>query len=401
MLEQKLVDEILAAWEFDQNFPGRDRKKKPLPVAPDIKEILDKSFLASLRREEEKQITFCLAYLNKDDVQSETRVTSYKQLIVSFEKEIPLSVDGIAKIAPAFDPSISALIVGKANGADARFSIWGGMFFGPSLDRFNEIPVGIHGHIFFRPDVFMVTANSAGSLTISRGNSQIGIFSSGCFTRATPTPFISQGLGCYLENNIQGMNGFALLKYAFLRLYVDALEHLLTQASIRGHGSTIILLSGTHKLPDLPLVPKYCFAESLNVEELIYETANNSKNFTGYLGYKKKLAERLDFLAQLSAIDGALVILPNFDVVTFGSTLRSTTSWKGHVLTGPDGFGGGGQRLDLSKYGTRHNSAIDFVAAVPGTIAFVISQDGPIRGFVMKDKDTILCWPDCTASMFI
>ncbi len=68
---------------------------------------------------------------------------------------------------------------------------------------------------------------------------------------------------------------------------------------------------------------------------------------------------------------------------------------------GPDGFGGGGQIFDLSKYGTRHNSAIDFVAAVPGTIAFVVSQDGPIRGFVLKDQDTILCWPDCTTSMFI
>ena len=245
MLEQKLVDEILAAWEFDQNFPARGRKKKPLPLVSDIKEILDKSFLSSLAREEGKPITFCLAYLNKDDVESEVRMTSYKQLIVTFEKEIPLSVDGIAKIAPAFDPSISALIVGKAKDAEASFSIWGGMFFGPSLNRFNEIPVGLHGHIFFRPDVFMVTANSAGSLTISRGNSQIGIFSSGCFTRATPTPFISQGLGGYLEKNIKGMKGFNLFKYEFLRLYVDALEHLLTQALGVCMGPQLLCCQGT------------------------------------------------------------------------------------------------------------------------------------------------------------
>lgn len=408
MLEQKLIDEITAAWEFDQNFPGRKRKKKPLPVASDIKEILDKCFLASLKREEEKPITFCLAYLNKNDVESETKATSYKQLIVTFKKEIPLSVDGITKISPAFDPSISALAVGKTKDTEDIFSIWGGMFFGSSLNRFNEIPVSLPDHIFSRPDIFTVTAKSPGSLTISRGNSQIGILSSGYFTKANLTPFTPQGLGGYLEKNIQGMKGFNLFKHEFLRLYVDALEYLLTQSSKRGHGSTIVILpNGNSEVLKLPITQKYRFSESLNIEDLIYETvinmhgANKITNFIGYLAYKKKLAERLDFLAQLSAIDGALVILPNFDVVAFGSTLRATTTWKGLVLTGSDGFGGGGQRLDLSRYGTRHNSAIDFVASCPGSIAFVISQDGPIKGFVIKDKDTILCWPDCTASMFI
>jgi hypothetical protein len=71
------------------------------------------------------------------------------------------------------------------------------------------------------------------------------------------------------------------------------------------------------------------------------------------------------------------------------------------LITGPDGFGGGGEPFDLSKHGTRHNSAVDFVAAFPGSVVFVISQDGPIRAFAVKDATTILCWPDCRASMFI
>jgi DNA integrity scanning protein DisA with diadenylate cyclase activity len=48
----------------------------------------------------------------------------------------------------------------------------------------------------------------------------------------------------------------------------------------------------------------------------------------------------------------------------------------------------------------RHNSALAFAGAVDGSIAFVISQDGPVRVFVKSDESTLLYWPDCcSASM--
>jgi hypothetical protein len=40
------MDTVIASWTLDQDFPGRDRKKKPVPDAGDIKEILDQAFLA-------------------------------------------------------------------------------------------------------------------------------------------------------------------------------------------------------------------------------------------------------------------------------------------------------------------------------------------------------------------
>jgi hypothetical protein len=77
------------------------------------------------------------------------------------------------------------------------------------------------------------------------------------------------------------------------------------------------------------------------------------------------------------------------------------SKWGKRILVGPDGFGGGGKEFDASTLGNRHNSTIDFVGACPGCIGFVVSQDGPIRGFARKDNDTILCWRDCRVSMFV
>ncbi|MGB7291958.1 MAG: hypothetical protein WBD99_07290 [Thermodesulfobacteriota bacterium] len=107
----------------------------------------------------------------------------------------------------------------------------------------------------------------------------------------------------------------------------------------------------------------------------------------------------LDAIAQLACIDGALIISTQFNVVAFGSKL-SAPKWSGSVLIGPDGFGGGGGIFDVSKLGTRHNSAINFVGSCTDSIIFVISQDGPIRGFAYQDSNTIFCWPDCSVSMF-
>jgi len=48
-----------------------------------------------------------------------------------------------------------------------------------------------------------------------------------------------------------------------------------------------------------------------------------------------------------------------------------------------------------------YSSAIHFAAACKGRTVFVISQDGPMGAFVWSDEGTVLCWPDCTESIFV
>jgi hypothetical protein len=108
---------------------------------------------------------------------------------------------------------------------------------------------------------------------------------------------------------------------------------------------------------------------------------------------------RLDGIARLARIDGALLLSAGFELVGFGAKLRAP-SWEGSVLEGLDGLGGGGQPFDVSRLGNRHTSAMAYVAAVPGAVAFVASADGPIRGLARKGHGPMHCWPDCRLSMF-
>ena len=115
---------------------------------------------------------------------------------------------------------------------------------------------------------------------------------------------------------------------------------------------------------------------------------------------RKILSERLQIIAQYASIDGALILSDLLDTVSFGTKL-SADRWSEEVLIGPDGFNSGGEHFKYDHLGTRHKSAIDFVGENENSIVFVISQDGPIRGLVKRDHETILCWPDCTVSMFV
>ena len=402
MFDQTIIEKILRTWKLDQNHQYREREKKPIPSFDDVKEILEQSFLASLKREEEKPISFCLAYLSKDNIEKEAQ-KNRKQLIIEFENEIPFTVEGISKIAPAFDPKISALIIDKSSHGKGSFSIWGAMFFGPSLNYFVQSPISFNECFCSRPDVFMITAKSAGTLIIFRGDSQIGSIFSGDFFEAVPTPFIERGLGKYLIDKIKDTPGFKDLGIQIWHIYSNALDYLFKQSSNRGHGSTIAFISN-NLIEDslLQVRAKYKFKNKLKIDDLMYQAIKNNNNPPMSKSYMQLLTERLDFLSQLSVIDGASILGFDFNVYSFGSTLEPRNKWQGKVIIGPDGFGGGGEIFDLSKYGTRHNSAINFVGSCNGNaIVFVISQDGPVRAFVKNDDTTILCWLDCSVSMFI
>ncbi|SIO58833.1 hypothetical protein SAMN05444166_5827 [Singulisphaera sp. GP187] len=84
---------------------------------------------------------------------------------------------------------------------------------------------------------------------------------------------------------------------------------------------------------------------------------------------------------RLSATDGAVVFDSELSLCGFGAkivgaipTLALHDAVTGHLLD--EGNGGG----------MRHRSAAEFVRAVPGAIAFVISQDGDLSAFYSDDE---------------
>jgi hypothetical protein len=102
---------------------------------------------------------------------------------------------------------------------------------------------------------------------------------------------------------------------------------------------------------------------------------------------ERDVACTCDLLAALALVDGAVVLRRDLRLVGFGAEILAVTS--------PDE----GEAVDafvrpshddptarqLSSFGMRHRSAYRFVEAVPGALAFVISQDGDLRVFHEQD----------------
>lgn len=397
MFDENIFQAIQRVWEQDQKHPFRDRKQKPIPNINDLRRIIEVSFFASLRREEDRPLTFAIALLPKWEV------ASSRQIIMSFNESLPFTVDSIQKLSPAFDHQITALIVGPKTEERKDYELWGAMYYHSSPKYYQQIPFGVE--LIFRPNVLMVTVTTAGSLLFSRGNTQLCRFVDGKIIPSVPTPFSSKAMGNYIIEIIKNDFGFKKFENSYWHEFRSSIEHLLSETSLRGHGSTIILLPNDYlESYASKYIAKYGFKGRLRIEELIIQRLSYDNVDPIYtlakLALGKLIIERLSILAQLSCIDGALLLTSNFRVVSFGATLHAC-EWHGDVIIGPDAFGGGGQLFNVKTYGTRHNSAINFIGECPRAIGFVISQDGMIRGFVRKDEHTILCWLDCMLSMFV
>jgi len=394
---EEVFVQIRSTWEADQHHPHRaSRLQLPIPSVFLLKELVESAFVAGLRREEGRELRFALSVVPVDVEDRKTWLHGASQEIVPFSKHLPLNDESISKLAPACDPSIGALLIDPTLGDQGTYDIWGMMYFGSPLRYLTEIPVDIDGLSSQRPDVLTIIATSPGSILISRGYSQIGRFVLGRFYPAQPTPFVHRALGQYIEAYLEShtMNQ----EDAYYNLYLRALEHLLEEIGSRGHGGTVVLVKDSSCLEHT--FPRYKLQHTLQIPVAFEMLMKSGKHILSDIEARAVLRGRLNFLAQLACADGALLLRDEMTPVAFGVTLQ-TESWTGKIAPGPAPFPGKEQVLDLHRLGTRHNSAANFVAAHQGSIAFVISQDGPIRAFLKPAEGPLLYWADCTLSMFV
>lgn len=394
MFDKSLIQEIIDAWNSDQNHPRRGRKQQPTPELSTISKLVEIAFIASLEKEEGRPITLSLSLLNKDVSQS-------SRFSMEFKTPFPLNVETITKLAPAIDPEMSSFAVSKSDTSDDLL-LCGVVSFSQPENRFNEIP-GQRGNLSStRPDVFTVATIHPGSLLITRGNSQIGRFVKGNFVAATPSPFAPTAMGSYVFTFIERHELYKKHGDSYWHIYRDSLDFLLSEAAARSNGASVVLVNEHHlSTIEKGFIHGYRFSKKYGIKELFSEYMNYPRiDIPRDIKMRKKMSERIQLIAQYASIDGALILSDLLDIVSFGTKLSADT-WYREVLVGPDGFNRGGEHFRYNHLGTRHKSAIDFVGENEDAIVFVISQDGPIRGFAKRDHETILCWPDCTVSMFI
>lgn len=96
---------------------------------------------------------------------------------------------------------------------------------------------------------------------------------------------------------------------------------------------------------------------------------------------QSELHTTLRLVAGLSAVDGALILTYNLEFLGYGAKLQATPRDAQVRVLYPTGEPGGEIVKSSKLGGTRHQSAVHFVAAHPETLACVASQDGRFTVF--------------------
>jgi hypothetical protein len=96
-------------------------------------------------------------------------------------------------------------------------------------------------------------------------------------------------------------------------------------------------------------------------------------------------------IANLAAIDGAVVVDKRFALVGFGAEVSSELSSPPRVWRALDTEGDERESDDIENVGTRHRAAYRFVHDHPQGLAIVISHDGGVS-FVANRSGEVVFW---------
>lgn len=97
----------------------------------------------------------------------------------------------------------------------------------------------------------------------------------------------------------------------------------------------------------------------------------------------------LDDIAQLAAIDGAVLVGPGLKVFGAGYLIPSDPNVRVHKALDP---GMTSTEPLPERHGARHQAAFSFADKNPGGVAFVVSEDGPVS-CATKVEDRVVVWP--------
>ena len=96
-------------------------------------------------------------------------------------------------------------------------------------------------------------------------------------------------------------------------------------------------------------------------------------------------------MANLAAIDGALVLDKGFGVLGFGAEVSAELPSPEQVFRALDNEGTECQAEPIENVGTRHRAAYRFVTDNPEGLAVVVSQDGGVT-FVANRRGAVYFW---------
>lgn len=381
-----------------------------------LEEALSAAFQASLTTEEARPTRFRMLLMPADDL-PERGVPNEGVLRLRFEHGRALHEDELRRLAPAapFETSL----IGVQEETDGKLSIWGVAHSGPAWlaptwGGRSPVPNWTYDPI--------VHVTAPGKIAVRSAGKLIGALERGVVVDATVDVFESTWLPALFEEARELIRAehAALQRESLAPTMVDhslvgrVSQHMIRRAIqlIRGarHGGMLLVADATPSSVPRGLRLKYRVSQdepshrygSLQLrifETLATDTTNPSVGWDDFAASSHPLLERLEqevfelsrAIANLAAIDGAVLLDKRFGVLGFGAEVSAELPPPERVLRALDSNGDVRVPDDVEKVGTRHRAAYRFVNDHPGSLAIVVSQDGGVS-FVAKQSGEVVVW---------
>ena len=417
----------------DYAYPGdlaafvRERWPEAAPAlsgAASFEELLSICYQAGLMREEERAVIFRLVLAEPESFPlGAGPPTGYHRL--EFITPIPLNEDALRRLSPAVDYYRS--LVGVRRNGEGEFEIWGVVHSGPAWLR---SVVGGRGQHPPLPPAPVVHATAPGRLHVHKGDTLVAGLEAGGLSGSSMDVFDSNWLTesfTPVRDELASLNEEARVRSGKNWAPLDSnLPRTITQHTVRRiisvmrnarHGGTIVFVptevaeelsvenryvSFKHAFPKGESRKRFRTLISGVMDRLAEVHGKGGESYypksVGWDEYQKirdPLIEELDeaifevahLIANLSEVDGAVVMTKRFEILGFGVEISGALPAVETIARALDLEGERTAREQTDGVGTRHRSAYRLCGAMPEAVAVVVSQDGSARFVACRDED--------------
>jgi len=402
-----------------------DRELEPPPVEI-LRDLAQTLFAVSLRTEEGRSIVAQCVFMDPEnpDPDPPERITPDRWTAIPFGEQTSFSVESVVKLAVATDPRTSSLAVYTS--PDGGVSIWG------LVDQANRY----YDFLNFdfdsgptTPGLFHMSIEGPGHLSAWTGYDRIAelrvsellglpvdALGSGSLRDA-----LAPAIQAHIAEVLQGMPA-EMYEYrghwdnSLAGDWISLLCRLLLRVRNHRHGGAILLtpdVSGAYlnvkyrlkygRLRTALTTSGIATIKRTYASDQIFEEFLNSDldelpislylDETVYGNELKDIESEIDggvwFTSLLTRVDGLVLMTPRLEVCGFGVEITADAA-PNTVVRALDSECADQQEIDYAHYGTRHRSMMRYCHAIPGSVGFVISQDGDVRAMLSEGDGVII-----------
>jgi len=386
-----------------------------------LEDLFDGLFYASLHSEEGELIRVTVTLFEEANPQLKTRKfeAGDKWRYVPFAAPIPFTVNNLVKLSKAADPWSSSLAVYYDHSNE--------LFIYGMIDQAIHSLSYINFESDHKPDqpgYFNATINGIGNISVTTEYDLIATLKQDCLICEYLNVFQSGPVRDHIRRlaRVLTRNMYKPLKESYPEIdptewegaqtiiVRNTLARILNQIKKYNHGGALLFSNETDNL-DIKYNLEYdrlasAMANIINVKIGIDQLADTDleRSLTleehiesSRLTRRKKFAENelkgaIRFVASQSCVDGLVLLNYSMVVKGFGVVINSLEQpryiYKSSRAT-PNAKNL--DRMETEKFGTRHRSMFAYCDAYPGSLGFVISQDGDIRA-VTKIGEQLVMW---------